>query len=553
MLIAILLLLAGSGVFIAGMNMLSDGLEKSAGSGLKRMLGKISNNRFAGVGIGAGVTAIIQSSAATTVMAIGFVNAGVMTLMQATSIIMGANIGTTITGVIVSLKSLGISTYAGTFAFIGVMMTFIKSDKIKQIGYILCGFGMIFVGLDLMGAAFDNYPVINEFFSNLFSKIDFPLLLIVCGLVFTALIQSSSAATGLFITMVGSGALQLDCALFLVLGSNIGTCVTALLAGMSAGTNAKRTAIIHLLFNVIGTAMFAALIWIFRKSVVDILQGFMPGNPQMQLAWFHVIFNVTTTLLLLPFIKQLVMLASKIIRSKKDDEEARQLKYVDDLLLKTPPVALMQVKKEMEYMAAVTMENLAKAFSAMDSGAEESMPEVVENEAIIDFTNKALTKYLIKLSPLVDQGDEKAIGAYFHVLNDLERVGDHAENFAEIGAQMQEKGLAFSETAQADIKRMQGKVMRMFEIAAEAFDNDDKACLSELTALEEEVDEMKKSLSASHYARLAEGNCKVELSPYFTSTIAGLERVADHLVNVGYSILNPTGSQSEARKAGEVL
>ena len=552
MLIAILLLLAGSGVFIAGMNMLSDGLEKSAGSGLKRMLGKISNNRFAGVGIGAGVTAIIQSSAATTVMTIGFVNAGVMTLFQATSIIMGANIGTTITGVIVSLKSLGISTYAGTFAFIGVMMTFIKSEKIKQIGSILCGFGMIFVGLDLMGAAFDNYPVINEFFSNLFAKIDFPLLLIVCGLVFTALIQSSSAATGLFITMVGSGALTLDCALFLVLGSNIGTCVTALLAGMSAGTNAKRTAMVHLLFNIIGTILFTIVIWLLREEAVALLQGLI-GKPEMQLAWFHVVFNVTTTIILLPFIKQLVAIASKIIAEKKGEGENRQLKFVDDLLLKTPPVALMQVKKEMEYMASVTMENLGKSFGAMQENAEGVMPEVVENEAIIDFTNKALTKYLIKLSPLVDQGDEKAIGAYFHVLNDLERVGDHAENFAEIGAQMQEKGLSFSETAQADIKRMQEKVMRMFAIATEAFDNDDKACLKELTLLEEEVDEMKKSLSASHYARLAEGCCKVELSPYFTSTIAGLERVADHLVNVGYSILNPTGSQSEARKAGEVL
>ena len=552
MLIAILLLLAGSGVFIAGMNMLSDGLEKSAGSGLKRMLGKISNNRFAGVSIGAGVTAIIQSSAATTVMAIGFVNAGVMTLFQATAIIMGANIGTTITGVIVSLKSLGISTYAGTFAFIGVMMTFIKSDKIKQIGSILCGFGMIFVGLDLMGAAFDNYPVINEFFSDLFAKISFPLLLILCGLVFTALIQSSSAATGLFITMVGSGALTLDCALFLVLGSNIGTCVTALLAGMSSGTNAKRTAMVHLLFNVIGTILFAIVIWILRDPVVALLQGLV-GKPEMQLAWFHVIFNVTTTLILLPFIKQLVMIATKIIPSKKGEDEVRQLKYVDDLLLKTPPVALMQVKKEMEYMASITKENLAKAFAAMENGAETAMPEVVENEAIIDFTNKALTKYLIKLSPLVDQGDEKAIGAYFHVLNDLERVGDHAENFAEIGAEMQEKGLSFSDSAKTDLKKMQEKVLRMFEIAADAFDNLDKVHLSELTELENEVDEMKRTLSASHYMRLAEGNCSVELSPYFTSTVAGLERVADHLVNVGYSILNPTGSQSEAKKAGEVL
>ena len=551
MLTAILLLLAGVGVFIAGMNMLSDGLEKSAGGGLKRLLGKISNNRFAGVGIGAGVTAIIQSSSATSVMAIGFVNAGVMTLFQATAIIMGANIGTTITGILVSLKSLPISEFAMMLAFVGVMMTFFKSEKVKQIGGILCGFGLIFVGLEFMSDALSSQDI-KDFFIELFKKIDFPLLLVLCGMAFTAIIQSSSAATGIFIMMVGSGALTLDCALFLVLGSNIGTCVTAVLACMGAGANAKRTALIHLTFNIIGTIIFTILLWIFKEQAVKLLQSFVPSS-EMQLAWFHVIFNVTTTLVLLPFVKQLVMFATKVIPEKKSESEERQLKYVDDLLLKTPPVALMQVKKEMEYMAAVTMENLAKAFSAMDGGAEESMPEVVENEAIIDFTNKALTKYLIKLSPLVDQGDEKAIGAYFHVLNDLERVGDHAENFAEIGAEMQEKGLTFSENAKADLKRMQEKVLRMFEIASEAFDNLDKVHLSELTELENEVDEMKKTLSANHYTRLAEGNCTVELSPYFTSTVAGLERVADHLVNVGYSILNPTGSQSEAKKAGEVL
>lgn len=551
MLIAILLLLAGSGVFIAGMNMLGDGLEKSAGGGLKKLLGKIGGNRFAGVGIGAGVTAIIQSSAATTVMAIGFVNAGIMTLFQATSIIMGANIGTTITGVIVSLKSLGISTYAGTFAFIGVMMTFVKSDKCKQIGSILCGFGMIFVGLDLMGASFDNYPVINEFFENLFSKIDFPLLLIVCGLAFTALIQSSSAATGLFITMVGSGALRLDCALFLVLGSNIGTCVTALLAGMSAGTNAKRTAIIHLLFNVIGTVIFAILIWIFKDFAVSLLQNLLPGNPQMQLAWFHVIFNITTTLILLPFIKQLVAMATKIIPEKHAEIENRQLKYVDNLLLKTPSVAVMQVKKEVEYMAEQAQINLQKSLESMFNVASDYTEEIAEREQVINFTNKAVTRFLIQLSPLVDAAEERHVGAYFHVLNDLERIGDHAENFGEIAVSMQNKGLVFSETAQEELKEMENLVLRMFEVAAEAFDDMDSTRLDELAALENKVDNMKRDLSSKHYARLAEGTCKVEHSPYYTSMVSGLERVADHLVNVGYSILNPTGSQSEARKIEE--
>ena len=548
MLECFLLLLAGVGVFIAGMNMLSDGLEKSAGKGMKTLLGKISNNRFAGVGVGAGVTAIIQSSSATSVMAIGFVNAGSMTLFQATAIIMGANIGTTITGIIVSLKSLGISDYMALLAFIGIMMTFFKSQKIKQVGGILCGFGLIFVGLDIMGSAFDNNQEVVDWFANLFTEMSFPLLLILFGAVFTAVIQSSSAATGIFITMVGAGALGLDNALFLVLGSNIGTCVTAALACMGASVNAKRTALIHLSFNVIGSTVFTVFLWIFKGAAVSLLEAFMPGNPQMQLAWFHVIFNVTTTIILLPFVKQLVQFSKLIIKDKPTAEETRQLKYVDERLLKTPPIAMMQVKKEIEYMTTLARVNIEKSFEAIFTGSDKMGEEIYDKEGIIDFTNHSLSKYLIKLSPLVSAGDERIIGSYFHVLNDVERIGDHAENFHEIGTQMANEGLRFSDNALADLKDMHGKVLRMFEIASEAFDDLNSTRLGELTELENQVDEMKRTLSASHFARLAEGSCKVELSAYFSSTVAGLERVADHLVNVGYSILNPTGSQSEAKK-----
>ena len=548
MLECFLLLLAGVGVFIAGMNMLSDGLEKSAGKGMKTLLGKISNNRFAGVGVGAGVTAIIQSSSATSVMAIGFVNAGIMTLFQATAIIMGANIGTTITGIIVSLKSLGISDYMALLAFIGIMMTFFKSQKIKQVGGILCGFGLIFVGLDIMGSAFDNNQEVVDWFANLFTEMSFPLLLILVGAVFTAVIQSSSAATGIFITMVGAGALGLDNALFLVLGSNIGTCVTAALACMGASVNAKRTALIHLSFNVIGSTVFTVFLWIFKGAAVSLLEAFMPGNPQMQLAWFHVIFNVTTTIILLPFVKQLVQFSKLIIKDKPTAEETRQLKYVDERLLKTPPIAMMQVKKEIEYMTTLARVNIEKSFEAIFTGSDKMGEEIYDKEGIIDFTNHSLSKYLIKLSPLVSAGDERIIGSYFHVLNDVERIGDHAENFHEIGTQMANEGLRFSDNALADLKDMHGKVLRMFEIASEAFDDLNSTRLGELTELENQVDEMKRTLSASHFARLAEGSCKVELSAYFSSTVAGLERVADHLVNVGYSILNPTGSQSEAKK-----
>ncbi len=549
MLEAILLLLAGVGVFIAGMNMLSGGLEKSAGGGLKRLLGKISGNRFSGVGIGAGVTAIIQSSSATSVMAIGFVNAGVMTLFQATAIIMGANIGTTITGVIVAFSSLDIvKQAAAALAFVGVMMTFFKPEKVKQIGGILCGFGLIFVGLDVMGSAFKGNAEINNFFINLFSKINFPLLLILCGMAFTALIQSSSAATGIFITMVGSGALTIECALFLVLGSNIGTCITAVIACMGANVNAKRTAFIHLMFNVIGTVVFTIIIWILKDFVISVLQGMLPGNPEMQLAWFHVLFNVTTTLILLPFVKQLVKLAELAIQEKPAQESVRQLRFVDDRILKTPAVALMQVKKEIEYMTSIAKANLEKSFAAMEKNATDYTAEVVENEAIIDYTNGALTKYLIKLSALVDASQEKVIGSYFHVLNDVERIGDHAENFYDIGVQMQEAGLSFSETAQEELKEMKKTVLHMFELASEIFDDKEIDRLKELTDLENKVDGLKHDLSANHFARLAEGNCQVELSPYYSSTVAGLERVADHLVNVGYSILDPTGSQSESKK-----
>jgi len=549
---AILVVLAGCGVFIAGMNMLGDGLEKSAGGGLKNLLGKISGNRIAGVGIGAGVTAIIQSSSATSVMVIGFVNAGIMTLYQATAIIMGANIGTTITGVIVAFSYLDIvKTAMAALAFVGVMMMFFSNEKVKQIGGILCGFGLIFVGLDVMGGAFKSNVELISFFQNIFVKVNFPLLLVILGAVFTAIVQSSSAATGIYITMVGVGALGLDNALFLVLGSNIGTCITAVLASIGANENAERTAFIHLAFNVIGSIFFTAIVWIFKTQAVGILEAITPAR-EMQLAWFHVIFNVTTTLILLPFINQLVALAQFVIKDKKQtDGETRRLKYVDERILKTPAIAMMQVKKEMEYMAALTKENIEKSFAAMENEANNYTAEITEKEGVIDFTNHALTKFLVKLSALVDSSDEKKIGAYFHVLNDLERIGDHAENFYQIGMQMQESGLAFSQAAQEEIAEMKKVVLAMFEIAKEAFEQGNSTRLDELTALENRADNLKKELSASHYARLAEGNCKVELSPYFTSTVAGLERVADHLVNVGYSVLNPTGSQSEAMKEAQ--
>ena len=551
LLTSLIWLLAGVGVFIVGMNFMSDALEKSAGSGMKKMLGKISNNRLSGVGIGAGVTAIIQSSSATSVMVISLVNAGVMTLMQATPIIMGANIGTTVTGLLVALKNDLFNNLMYLAAFCGVMMGFFKSEKVKIFGSLLSGLGLIFVGLNVMSsdAAFGN-PLVEKLFTGVFKTIDFPLLLILVGVVFTALIQSSSAATGVVITMVGTGILPLELALFIVLGANIGTCVTALLASVGANANSKRVALIHFTFNVIGTVLFTALIWIFKEPAVNLLVSIFPGSDpmslQMRVSLFHVIFNLSTTLVLLPFTKQLVKYSCLVIKDKRTlDTDELSLKYVDDRILTTPPIALMQVKREMDYMLGLVERNMNLSFLAMENGDVSSGEEIMNNEAVIDFTNSALTSFLIKLSANASGSDERVIGSYFHVLNDLERIGDHAENFYEIGEEMREKGIAFSEVGKGDIMRMAKSVLEMLEIAKDAFENLNKDRLPRLTELEEGVDVMKKTLIASHFARLAEGNCSLDGSPYYSSAVSGLERVADHLVNVGYSIINPIGSQKE--------
>ncbi len=541
-------LLAGVGVFIVGMNFMSEALEKSAGEGMKRMLSRISNNRLSGVGIGAGVTAIIQSSSATSVMVIGLVNAGVMTLMQATPIIMGANIGTTITGILVALKNDYFNMLMYLFTFAGVMMGFSKKEKVKIAGLLCGGLGLIFVGLNVMSSeqAFGN-PLVENMFQNIFSVIDFPVLLILVGAIFTALIQSSSAATGVVIAMVGTGVLPLELALFIILGANIGTCVTALLASVGANANAKRIALIHFTFNVIGTVIFTAIVWIFKDPMVNLLVSLFPGSDpmslQMRVSAFHVIFNVTTTCVLLPFVSQLVKYSCRVIKDKKNPESALSLKYIDDRLVTMPSVALMQVKKEMDYMFDLVEQNVSIAFETMQTEDLSKTDTLSANESAINYTNSALTRFLIKLSAVVEQSDEFVIGSYFHVLNDLERIGDHAENFHEIVGEMAAKKISFSEKAKEDIQKIQDKVMRMIALAKDAFDNHNTDNLAELTTLEDQIDAIKKELTASHFTRLVEGNCSMEVSPYYSSAIVGLERVADHLINVGYSIVSPVGSQ----------
>ena len=540
---SILSLLAGIGVFIVGMNFLSSSLQKVAGPGMKQLIGKITKNRFAGVGIGATVTALIQSSAATTVMVIGFVNIGTMTLAQATAVIMGANIGTTVTGLLVSLSSLDIGLYVSVLAFVGVMMQFVNKPKVKNIGGIVCGIGLIFIGLDLMSGAFNN-DAIKQVVQDIFANINFPLLLLLLGIIFTAVMQSSSAMTGLIIVMVASGALALKSGLFIILGANIGTCVTALIATVGTNTNAKRTGLIHLMFNIIGVALFTIVLWIFQDPLVDLLNNTI-HNVSYEIAVFHVIFNVTTTLILLPFINLLVKIAEKLIR-EKPDKRAKVIKFIDSRLLRTPSIAFAQVHKEIENMASLAHINFEKGVYELLNQTGEFQSEINEREDEIDYMNNVITKFLIDLSPLVDSDTEKQIGSYFHVVNDIERIGDYAQNFLDDSIKMKNQELAFSTEAKKELQQMYDNLLKMFDIALKRFNNerDASSSLVTLSELENLTDQYKEEFSINHFERLTQNTCTIELGAYYTSIIANLERIGDHIVNIGFSVKNPTGDES---------
>ncbi len=543
---AIVMLLAGLGVLMTGMKMLSDGLERSAGKGMRKLFGKISNNRFASIGVGAVATVLVSSSAATTVMVIGFVNAGLMTLLQATAIIMGANIGTTLTGVIIALSGFSLSTYMAVLAFIGVVMNMVsKNDTVKKVGSAVTGLGLMFVGLTFMSDAFKTQKIASAL-NTVFLKVDFPLVLILIGIVCTALFQSSAAMTAILVTMTGAGIIPMQSALFVVLGTNIGTCVTAILASFGASTNAKRTAVIHLLFNAIGTVVFTTFIWIFRRQAVWLLSA-MSSSPQMQVALFHVFFNIITTLLLVPFMKPLTRLATLLVREKKGDDSVPKMYYIDDRILHTPPIAVAQVLKEVSNMAHMAQENLDRGFNAIVSGSLAEREKILQTEEKINFINKGVARYLIKMASLnLPRSDEKLVGTLHHVIGDIERIGDHAENFLEEAQDMQENGIAFSEDALDELRNMYARVRHMFDRSIYVFENRDYVALKEISKLEAEADMLKSVLGNNHIMRLNSGNCSVECGTHFYGIISALERVADHLTNVAFSIKSPSGSQLEA-------
>lgn len=543
---AIITLLVGSAVFIVGMNMMSGGLKKATGKSLRRIFKKTQNNPFACLGIGAGVTALIQSSAATCVLAVGFINAGVMTLFQGLNIMLGSFVGTTITGILVSLSSLGnISLYFTLLAFVGVVMMFFKNEKAKNIGEICCGLGLIFFGLAQMSSAFKNSTEINSFCQNLFTSISFPLLLILVGALLTALVQSSSATTGIVIVMVTNGAIPFSSAMYVVIGATIGTCITTLIATIGGSVDAKRSGFISLLIKLIAAIVAVAIIWPIEATSSGLSHFFETnfGTVGFGLAIFNLLYAVILFPLSMPLIKPLIKVSEAVIKDKDAENKKKLLLYIDERLLKTPELAVMQVKNEIIHMYNMAMLNFRYGYEYLVKQDKTNANSITETESNIDYINNKITEYLITLSNRVSNEDSKAIGSYFHVINDIERIGDHAYNFYETGKNIEDQDLHFSNVAVKELQAMFDLIMDMNDLTMDIFKNDEHSKLQLLHELEEKSDNLAKELSTSHYKRMTANECNGALSDDYATLISELERVADHLTNIGYSTVNPTGDE----------
>lgn len=543
----VLLLLGGIGALVLAFKLLSDNIEKMANSGLKKLFNKTSSNPLIGVGIGASVTAIIQSSGATTVMIVGFVNAGIMTLAQATAIIMGANIGTTITAHIVSLSSLtGIgsfdfTTFAIALTFVGAFMDLLsKKDKVKTIGLAVAGLGLVFLALDIMSGSMkflQSLPALQNFLS----MCNNPILLLLFGVIFTAAIQSSSASTSIVIMMLSAGAVigapESNAPLYIILGSNIGSCVTALMSSINANTNAKRASLIHLMFNTFGTMLWLIICLCIPNLMKDTLMKLFPGNPATQIAWFHTLFNVSCTLLFLPFIKVFVKLATLIMPDKK--KESKQESFIDDRFLETPAIALAQVSKELIRFGGMCMETLDESITCFINKDTSKEKEILEHIADIEGLNQDILEYLVKLSgKQISPEDESMISKIHQAVNDFYREAEIADNMVKYTKSEAKKELGFSPIVYEQIGLLQDKLNQQFNNVKLIFDENKKELISLVDEVEDEIDNLRSSMIKEHIKRLEDGVCKPTNSGTYINLVSNLERAGDHLAYVAHSMVD---------------
>lgn len=537
--VAVIELLAGLGALLIGFKLLSDNIEKLANSGVKKLFNKTSKNRWVGVGIGAAVTAIIQSSGASTVMIVGFVNAGIMDLFQATAMIMGANIGTTITAQIAALDAFDVGTFAMLLAFIGTFMSMIaKKDKTKTIGLALGGLGLVFLALGYMGDAMDIFKK-SQAFTDLLQNVNNPLLLLLIGVGFTALIQSSSATTTILITMVGAGLAignSPNAILFVVLGSNIGSCVTALLSSISASNVAKRASLIHLMFNTFGTIIYFIVLLLWQDFYTVTFGKWFPGAPQTQLAMFHTFFNVSMTLLFVPFINYFVKLATWILPDKK---QISNKSFIDERFLGTPSIALSQVHKETLRLGTLAMEALNDSIDCFVNKNYEGRSGVYEKIKIVDGINENLLGYLVKVAnqDLPIDGEKLVSNLHFSI-NDFYREAEIADNMIKYTRHLVEDNIKFSSKVFEQIGIMRDKLNQQFAYLKDMFENNNYAILAEVDQVEDEIDKLRSTMINDHIARLEKGECSPASSGVYINLVSNLERAGDHLAYIAHKFID---------------
>ena len=527
-------LLGGLALFLYGMQMMSDGLENVAGDRMERILEKLTANRFIGVLVGALITAVIQSSSATTVMVVGFVNSGMMTLQQAVWIIMGANIGTTITGQLVALD---IGMFAPLIAFLGVaMIVFLKNPKIHHVGGILAGFGVLFIGMDMMGAAMEPLRELPAFI-DLMTKFTNPLVGILAGAVFTAVIQSSSAAVGILQTLAMSGLLPFSSAVYVLFGMNIGTCITAVLASIGTNRSAKRTTIIHLMFNIIGTVVFTLICLSF--PIADFVAAFTPGKPVAQLANMHTTFNIATTILLIPFGTLLAKAATKILPDAPEDREKTSLLGTlnkefgrSRTQLGADAIHMDLVRQEIEKMLTLANKNVQLCFNAILNSDSALVKEAEESEKVIDTLNKDISQFISKILVNSNSGaNVTSFEQYFLITGNIERIGDHAMNIGEYLGTIKKKNIAFSDGAKKEIAAMRDITQKAIDKVLQKED-DVTRWLSEIAAMEQKIDDMTKNYREKHLERMRQGKCTEEACVLYSELLTDFERIGDHVLNI---------------------
>ena len=546
---SVLSLVAGVGIFLMACQMMSSNLESVSSARLKSLFSKVSRSKLLGVGVGTAVTAVVQSSSASIVMVLGFVNAGVMTLLQATTIIFGANIGTTVTAQIVSLGLSGSGALSMTVVFSGfagvgaVLALFCKNDRWRKVGGILAGFGMLFVGLGLMSGSMGDFArmdAVKEFLAGVRN----PLLLVAVGTVLTAVVQSCSVTTSVAVTMVATGLVDLNQGIYLTIGANIGAVSPVVLASLASGKNAKRTALVHVLFNCVGAALFVGAGLVLSAgsdmSLGDLFAALVPGAAKTRLAMFHTAFNVATAALLLPVAGGLALLAQRAIpdAAEETEDSSPKLHFLDANMLKTPPIAVQQTKREILNMGEIAMANLDIALDMVTTLDLSRKEEFARNEHELNFLNRTLVNFAVRLTELpgLSEKDRLYLATTIRGVSDLERVGDYAENITEYADMLVQSGASFSEEAQKEIAGLRELVSTLYGHVAAAYADEDRDELERVFAVEEKIDDYTNQMEENHLRRLADGTCSPNAGAQYISLSSNVERIADHLTNVAKSI-----------------